>query len=122
MKICFLSMTNLFLCPYIKKYLSVIDENVNIDLIYWNRHGIKEEINRFKTIYKFELPMNENISNIKKLYYFIKYRHYCIQVIKRNKYDKIIFLHNYMAILLESYLSKYYKNRYMELFKNNKME
>ena len=113
MRICFVSMTNLFLCPYIKKYLSIIGDDIDADLIYWNRHGLEENTDKFNAFYSFDVSMNENISNKKKIYYFLKYRAYCKKIIGKNKYDKIIFLHNYMAILLESYLKRCYKRKYV---------
>ena len=77
MKICMISMTNIFLCPYIKKYLSYIEENVKVDLIYWNRHDVEEFMPEFNKIFSFNLRINERNNYLKKIYSFIKFKEYC---------------------------------------------
>lgn len=113
MKICMISMTNIFLCPYIKKYMSYIEENVKVDLIYWNRHDVEEVMPEFNKIFSFNLRINERNNYLKKFYSFIKFKEYCIRIIKQNNYKKIIILHNYMAILMQHFLQKKYQGEYV---------
>ena len=112
MKICIISMTNTFLCPYIWKYMSVLPKQAKKDLIYWDRHGVDERSDCFDGIYRYKSDMNEHAGIITKLREFLKYKNYCIRIIKANKYDRIIILHNYMAILMQRFLKKYYRSKY----------
>lgn len=113
MNICFISMTNMFLCPYIKKYISCIDGEKKIDLIYWNRHQISENLSEFNKSYSFNLKINENSNFFQKIIGIIKFKKFCINVIKKNKYEKLIFLHNYIPILMCCFLRKKYRNNYI---------
>ena len=114
MKICIISMTNIFLCPYIKKYLNEISVTTNIDLIYWDRHTINESVSFvFDHIYCYRLSMDEHHNKFLKFINFIRFKHYCEKILTKNNYDKIIFLHNYLAILMYRYLSSYYNGRYL---------
>lgn len=118
-KICFISLANLYLCPYISKYIPLID--CDYDVIYWDRHGVKEDINA-KQIYAFQYKIGEGISKIKKLIGYLKFRRYAFEVINRNDYDGIVLLQTSSGILLHSILKKKYKNRYIVDIRDYTME
>lgn len=122
MKICYISMTNLFLCPYIKKYQNYIGDRAEVDLIYWDRHGVDEDIKNAAHVYRYEKAMSEMTGRIRKLVQFIGFRKYVIEIIKKSKYDRIIFLHNYMALLMSGFISKHYKGRYILDIRDYSME
>lgn len=113
MRICFISMTNLFLCPYLDKYLSQLQEGVEKELLYWNRHGIKEETKAFVQVHEYDELMNERVSKSKKLFSFIRFKRYCESILSNNEYDRIIVLHNYAAVLLWRFLKKKYLRKYV---------
>lgn len=113
MKICYISMTNVFLCPYLKKYQDALKGVCKPDLIYWNRHGVEEHVDNIADTYVFDAPMNESQSPLIKLIYFLRFKHFCMKVLRENKYDKIIFLHNYMGILMQSFLKRHYQYKYI---------
>lgn len=118
-KICFISLGNLYLCPYISKYISLID--CDYDVIYWDRHGVGEDINA-KQIYAFQYKMNEGTSKIKKLIGYLKFRRYAFEIIDRNDYDGIVLLQASSGVLLHSILKKKYKNKYIVDIRDYTME
>lgn len=113
MKLCFISITNLFLCPYINKYLNEIPDGTEADLVYWNRHGIDEDLSAFKSTFSFNSRMNERAGKTEKLRLFIKFKRFCEKTLSKNNYDRIIILHNNMAVLMKSYLNRRYASRYL---------
>lgn len=112
MKICIISMTNLFLCPYIKKYTALLDGNT-VDLVCWNRHDIEENTDQYHQVFQYRLAMNEHVKPWVKLNYFFRFQKFCEKILRKNCYDRVIILHNYMAILMRSFLFRYYKNKYL---------
>lgn len=113
MRICIISMNNLFLCPYINKYIASIGQSVDKDLIIWDRHDAKEDIVGFDNVFKWSFRMDERDNKAKKIVKFIKFNNFCSRIIKKQRYDKIIFLHNYSAILMINLLLRRYKNKYI---------
>lgn len=87
-KICFISLGNLYLCPYIIKYISLLE--CDYDVIYWDRHGIDEKIGADRT-FVFRDRMDEGSSQLAKLVGYLKFRKYTINRIKENNYDGIVF-------------------------------
>lgn len=109
-KVCFISLGNLYLCPYISKYISLL--NYDYDVIYWNRHELKEYIGADKT-FSFEYKMDEGESKVKKLLGYIKFRNYALNILKSNYYKSVIVLQTSAGILLSSLLKKRYRGRYI---------
>lgn len=118
-KVCFISLVNLYLCPYISKYTALI--NCNYDIIYWNRHGIEENINA-NNIYSFNYKMEENASKLKKLIGYLKFRKYAYEIINVNSYNGIIFLQTSAGILLQDILRKKYGKKYIVDIRDYTME
>jgi hypothetical protein len=98
------------LCPYISKYISLLD--YDYDVIYWNRHEVKEDIGASKT-FSFEYKMNEGKSKVKKLLGYIKFRNYALNILKSNHYKSVVFLQTSAGILLSSFFKKRYSGRYI---------
>lgn len=109
-KFCFISLGNLYLCPYISKYTSQL--NGEYDVIYWNRHEIKEDIGAIQH-YSFDYKMPENTKKINKLKGYIKFKTFTEKVLKDNKYDGVILLQTSVGILLQNFLRKRYKKKYI---------
>lgn len=125
MKICLISMTNLFLCPYIEKYSRIIADNQladEIDLIYWNRHNIEENTKQFNKSFAFEKKLHEHEAKTKKLIAFLDFAKYCKTVIKKQKYDRIIFLHNNLPLLMPFFLKTKYTGNYLVDIRDYTME
>lgn len=118
-KICFISLGNLYLCPYISKYIPLI--NCDYDVIYWNRHGVEEDISA-KQIYAFQDKMNEGTNKISKLIGYLKFKRYAFDIINRNNYDGVILLQTSVGILLNSILRRKYKGKYIVDIRDYTME
>ena len=50
---------NLNIMQYLYKYTNILDEeNVEYDVIYWNRLGIEEEVNFKGNLIRYDVQMN----------------------------------------------------------------
>lgn len=101
-KICFISFTNLYLCPYIDNYLKNLD--YSCDIYVWDRHCLDEK-KGIHNVYSFKKPIMDNgVGKISKLLAYLKYKKWLKKQIKRKKYDLIIFLQSIAAIFMSAYL------------------
>ncbi|WP_346893288.1 hypothetical protein [Clostridium sp. UBA871] len=108
--VCFIFMGNLYLCPYITKYLEHID--YPFDIIYWNRDGIKEDI-RARNVYSFEYELNNTNHKFEKLKGYWYFKKYATKILKENSYDGVIVLQTIAGILLHEVLRKQYFNKFI---------
>lgn len=118
-KICFISLGNLYLCPYIIKYISLLE--CDYDVIYWDRHGIDEKIGADRT-FVFRDRMDEGSSQLAKLVGYLKFRKYTINRIKENNYDGIVLLQTSIGILLQNFLKKEFSHKYIVDIRDYTME
>ncbi|WP_342528165.1 capsular biosynthesis protein [Chryseomicrobium sp. FSL W7-1435] len=119
-KICLVSLGNLYLSPYIEKYLENID--CDYDLIYWNRHGLKEDNQNAKKIYSFDYELTEDKGKIMKLIGYIKFKNFMTRILNENQYSGIILLQTSVGILLLSILKRSYKKKYILDIRDYTME
>ena len=120
-KVLLLGFGKIAYMPYMNFYLDTVkDENVQFELIYWDRDGKPdaELPRRISRAYKFEAHLEEQLPFKKKLKYFAKYRKYALNVLKHNSYDKIIVLHTTPGLTLLDYLVRKYKERYLLDFRD----
>lgn len=108
MKVAIIAFNNLKFSPYIFPYVNVLKElNAEIELIYPNRSGIDEAFNEGKLI-------SVNWDSMKsKVFNFISFRNAVIKQLSSVKYDFVIVLTTFPAVLLGGFLAKKYKNRYL---------
>lgn len=118
-KICFISLNNMYLNPYIKKYQDII--NCDYDIIYWNRHNLKEEIIA-NNIYEFKYTLDEGSSTMNKLRGYLNFAKFAKRIIKEYKYSGIILLQTSCGILLRRELIKYYNKKYIVDIRDYTME
>ena len=99
--------------PYLSKYESLLDEqNAEYEVVFWNRLTEPAETTvtqegHFVYINKFCKEGKAKITS------FVGWRHECIKILRQKKYDNLILLSTVPAILLEDYVLRYYKNRYI---------
>ena len=120
-KVLLLGFGKIAYMPYMNFYLdSIKDENVQFELIYWDRDGKPDaELHRrISRAYKFEAHLEEQLPFKKKLKYFTKYRMFALEVLKHNSYDKIMVLHTTPGLTLMDYLIRKYKGRYLLDFRD----
>lgn len=118
-KICFVSLGNLYLYPYISKYISLLE--CDYDVIYWDRHQIEENIGAKET-FTFCYKMDEGSGKLSKLLGYLKFRKYALDKIKTNNYSGVILLQTSVGILLNSFLKKNYKDKYIVDIRDYTME
>ncbi|PKM70147.1 MAG: hypothetical protein CVU94_00440, partial [Firmicutes bacterium HGW-Firmicutes-19] len=108
--ICFISLTNLYLVPYLAKYKSIIKSDVSI--IYWDRHSLDETFGNSK-IYRYYSPMNEGSSRLSKLAGYFGFCTFVRKTLKERKFEKIVLLHSVVGIFLFDLLVRKYKKRFI---------
>ncbi|WP_321381722.1 glycosyltransferase family protein [Trichococcus shcherbakoviae] len=109
-KICFVSLNNLYLTPYINKYIDLMD--AQFDVIYWNRHNLNEDIKAANS-YSFNYQIQDNASKANKLLGYLRFRSFAYDFLKMNNYDSVILLQTSAGILLKSLLLTKYRKQYI---------
>ena len=104
--ICFISLGNIYLAPYLKTYTNLIE---NYSIIYWDRENLDENLDNAK-VYRFT---KANKSKIDKIIGYIQFRRYATRLLKKNNYDCLIFLQTLGSILLSKIITKKYKKKYI---------
>lgn len=121
MRVLLLGFGKIAYMPYMNFYLDTIkDENIQFELIYWDRDGKPDADlpSRISRAYKFEAHLEEQLPFKNKLKYFVKYRKFALNVLKYNRYDKIIVMHTTPGLTLLDYLVRKYKGRYLLDFRD----
>ena len=108
-KICFITMGNLYLVPYLETYTQYIQGPYSI--IYWNREG-KNEKNGKNKFYSFDYKINST-GKIKKILGYVKFRKFVKKVLQNNNFDLIIILQTCGALLLSDILIKNYPKKFI---------
>ena len=111
-KICFVTMGNLYLCPYIESYIKNL--KVDYDIIYWDRDNIEEETNA-RNMYKFSSPAkvsrDRGLSGlVKKVRGYFGFYRFANKVLKENNYSTVILLQTLAGMLTSRTLLKKYNN------------
>lgn len=104
MKILFVLADNVYLTPYLNKYIARFSKESNtIKILFWDKNNNERE-----------LP-----SNYKRYYDryrvlgYLKFRRYIIEFINKEQFDFIIPLHQSAILLISDVLIKKYKNKYI---------
>lgn len=108
-KICFITMGNIYLAPYIEMYTQYIEGSYSV--IYWNREN-KNENNNNNNFYNFDYEI-KSTDKIKKVLGYIKFRKFVKNILQNNDFDLIIILQTCGALLLSDILIKYYSQRFI---------
>ena len=112
-KIALIVGTNLHWAPFYYRYEKyLINNGINFDLIIWNREGI-DEISQAQNIIEYKIKDVANNKNPKKIWKFFTFGRFVKRIIKKNKYDKLIFVGTYGCAIAFccNYLSRNYKNK-----------
>lgn len=100
-------------CPYLDKYVDIIEEaNKKYEVLYWNRSldntdSLKKEFIPFN--YKSELRKNPFL----KIWDFYKFRKWLIREMNNKNYDKLIVLTTLSGVILNTFLYKRYRRKYI---------
>lgn len=108
MKIGIVTPNNLWFCPYVQIYTSVLEEKkIPYDIITWCRDGKDEE--RCIQYKKTKIANNPFL----KIFSYYSFASFVKKKIKTNKYDKLIVFTPQIGIFISSFLKKYYKGKYI---------
>lgn len=114
MKIGIVGFCNLSIMQYLYKYTNALDgENIDYDVIYWNRFGVKEDIGFRGNAIAYEVPLNTFQPFYKKISAFLGYARFMRRIIRQRKYDKLIVLTTQTAVALGDVLLCKYRGRYI---------
>lgn len=113
MKICIITYDEYINIPYIQKYENIMEKyNIDYDIILWDRRNLlscNPIMNNNYFIFKSKVKK----SKISKIIPFYKWKLFTLNILKTNKYDKIIILTTLPAILINKYLVKKYTNKFL---------
>ncbi len=110
MRIGLLLPLNISLAPYLKIYTTVLDQldNVEYDIVYCDKRGNKEPAK-----HRFPIKTKDKVSKLQKLSYYLLYSRFLLRVLKKEKYDKLIVFGPQIAVFIQPYLCKHYKNKFI---------
>ena len=112
-KIALILGTNIHWAPFYYRYENVLmEENVEFDLIIWNRENIIEK-SKAQTIYEYKKRDVSNNKSPLKITKFFGFSKFVKKMLKNNRYDKVIFVGTYgcASAFCFNYLEKEYKNK-----------
>jgi hypothetical protein len=104
---------NLHWAPYYFRYENILKElGLKYDIVIWNREGLQDKTYGRKIEYSVQDKTNDG--SVSKIIKFVKYSHFVKKQLKKNNYDKIVFIGTYSGIpaFLSHYLKKQYKGQY----------
>lgn len=108
-------------CPFIDKYLDVCKQlNAPYEVIMWDRTADN-------TCYPSNFKVHKAPSELyqpkwKKIGDFFRFRHFLTKTISEGRYDKLILLTSYAAVLCMDVLDRSYKGKYIFDFRDLTME
>ena len=125
MKILLMGFTKVKYMPYANFYLDNLDGTKNeIHFLYWNRDTQTEDLTGFRDIqfHEFKVYQEDEVAKFSKIRNFLRYKRFAVRLIKREKFDFIIFMHSLPGVLIANLLIKKYKNRYIFDYRDSTYE
>lgn len=113
MKVALVLGCNIHWTPYYHLYeRMLVSKSIDFDLIIWNRELINEQSRG--TVIPFNLPDTSSNKNPKKFYKFFAFASFVRRTIKKNKYDRVVFLGlQGCALPLNAlYFSRHFRGKY----------
>ena len=124
MKILILGFAKIKYMPYLNFYLDSINAAENeVHVLYWDRDG-KEDVKEREdiTYHKFDYILSDFDSTSKKLSAFSAYRKFAKRLIEIEKFNFIISLHTWPAVLLSRIITKKYQGKFIYDYRDTTME
>ena len=107
-------------------YLDNIDnkESHEIHILYWNRDLQQEDLSKYQDciFHEFRCYQEDDVSKIKKIRSFFKYRKYAKKLLKSEKFDFIFVLHSLTGVLVAYTLKNKYKDKYIFDYRDSTYE
>lgn len=112
-KICFVFGGNIQMCPYLHTYLQQMDNEVEFDIIFWERYEFDRKFTFHREVKNQYVFKKKIKSKIDKLRLFLSFKSYVLSILRKNDYNKIIFLQTNMALMCSSYILKNKSKKYI---------
>lgn len=107
-------INDLNVCPYIDKYIDSLKKNrQKFEIIIWDRTYRSDKQYKFKCDHILKMPASEDENYIKKLYHFKKYSKFVKEIIKKQKYNKLVLLSTLSAFMCYKELVTQYRQKYI---------
>ena len=107
---------NLYMCPYIYKYIDILEENgIEYEIIIWDRIGSGEES---PNVISFSYKSKQLKPRGFKILDYIKFTKFLRERIKKVSYDKIIVMYTITGIICYDILTSCYKGNYLFDFRD----
>ena len=114
MKVLLILGSNPSVSPYVFPYLeSCLENDCETHLLYWKRKAKEESIPKEVVTHVFDVEILDNISILRKIPSFIKFKRFVIRTLKKGKYDKVIVFDTQFAVLLGGYLVKKHNKKFI---------
>ena len=107
-KICFISIGNVYMAPYIKNYTKHIRQPYTI--IFWDRANYHEYDN-LNEYFCFSYPCKSN-NKLKKIIGYVRFYFFTRKILLKNEFDLVIILQTCAALLIAGVLKRYYNKKY----------
>ena len=110
MRIAIITIGNLYRLPYLDKYIDLVPDDVDIDIICWNRESIEETHDRANII-----PFDHAIggATVEKAGGYFAYRRFVKRMLYQNRYERVVVTPTQTGLLLSDLLTKEYEEKYI---------
>lgn len=106
MKIALICPSNMLYMPYVDNYTKIFDEtDVDYCVINWDRFKIEKNS---EFTYR-----DSKIGHQRSFLDYFKYSRFVLNILKKNKYDKVVVFGIQLVFFLKSHLIKEYSNKYI---------
>lgn len=114
MKACIIVFSSIASTPFLYKYIDIFQQkNVVFDIIHWDRYNYNEEVCECDKMYTYKKEVPDSASFFVKLFPMLSFSLYSQRILKNNDYDIVVVLTSLIGVLLEKFLRKFYKNKYI---------
>lgn len=107
-KICFISIGDLDLMPYLSSYTKYIEGDYYS--IFWQRSSQNNNIESRNTAYVYKRKFNNAFG---KIFGYIGFRKFSKKILKNGHFDCVVILQTIAGIVLNDFLNKNYKNKFV---------
>ena len=116
MKVCIIGHTERNYLPYMEKYVQFFEQNgVEYDIVCWQR----EERPQMGSLDYYE-KVKPGVFN--KFSSYRRFQKHVLNILEKNRYDKLVILTTLPAIFLKKYLKGHYKGKYLFDFRDYSFE
>jgi len=105
-KVCIITSSNIKHSTQISHYANILSKlNINYDLIYFDRYDIDEKSSA-QNKFKYTKKMDSYSNLIRKLFVFIQFRKFAVNILNKKNYDLVITWNTLTAIMFYTYFKK----------------